>query len=247
MIPHHTVTGDGPALVLSHSLGTTLEMWDPQAGALAERFMLIRYDTRGHGGSDLPPGPYEIADLGRDVVELLDHLGVERAHVAGLSLGGMIAMWLGINAPERVDRLALLCTSARMGPPQMWADRAATVREHGTQAIVDSTLERWLTEEYRSTHDTGPLREMFVGVSGEGYARGCGVIEHMDQIADLERIAAPTLVIGGAQDPATPPDEHAARIAAAIPDARLEVLDPGAHLVNVERPDEVTRLLLEHF
>ena len=152
MIPHHTVTGpdDAPVLVLSNSLGATMEMWDPQADALAERFRLVRYDQRGHGGSETPPGPYSIEDMGRDVLGLLDHLGVDRAHVAGLSLGGMAAMWLGFNAPERVDRLVLLCTSPLMGPAQMWADRAVTVREQGTQAIVDATLERWFTEDYRA-------------------------------------------------------------------------------------------------
>jgi 3-oxoadipate enol-lactonase len=248
MIPHHTVTGphDAPTLVLSNSLGATLEMWDAQAERLAERFRLVRYDTRGHGLSATPPGPYSIDDVGRDVVELLDHLDVERAHVAGLSLGGMTAMWLGINAPRRVDRLVLLCTSARMGPAQMWADRAVTVREQGTQALVDATMERWLTEGYRATHTIEPLRQMFVGVDDEGYASCCAVIEHMDQTAGLPSIEASTLVVAGAQDPATPPHEHAERIAASIPGARLEVLDPGAHLVNVERPEAVTDLILEH-
>jgi 3-oxoadipate enol-lactonase len=248
MIPHHTVTGpdDAPVLVLSNSLGTTLGMWDPQAEALAERFRLVRYDTRGHGGSDIPPGPYSIDDLGQDVLELLDHLGVARAHVAGLSLGGMTAIWLGINAPERVDKLVLICTSPLMGPAQMWADRAVTVREQGTQAIVDSTLERWLTDGYRAEHSTDALRAMFVGVDDEGYASCCAVIEHMDQTAGLAAITARTMVIGGAQDPATPPDQHATKIAAAIPDSRLEILDPGAHLVTVERPEAVTRLILEH-
>jgi len=162
MIPHHTVTGphDAPVLVLSNSLGTTLEMWDAQAQALAERFRLVRYDTRGHGRSDTPPGPYTIDDVGRDVVELLDHVGAERAHVAGVSLGGMTAMWLAIHAPQRVDRLVLLCTSPRMGPAETWRERSATVREHGTQAIVDATMERWLTEDYRATHDISQLPEV---------------------------------------------------------------------------------------
>jgi len=248
MIPHHTVTGphDAPVLVLSNSLGTTLEMWDAQAQALAERFRLVRYDTRGHGRSDTPPGPYTIDDVGRDVVELLDHVGAERAHVAGVSLGGMTAMWLAIHAPQRVDRLVLLCTSPRMGPAETWRERSATVREHGTQAIVDATMERWLTEDYRATHDISALVEMFNGIDDEGYANCCAIIERMDQTAGLAQIGAPTLVIGGAQDPSTPPAEHAARIAAAIPGARLEVLDPGAHLINVERPDEVTALIAGH-
>ena len=248
MIPHHRVTGpeDAPVLVLSNSLGTTLNMWDPQVKPLSRHFRLVRYDTRGHGGSDTPPGPYSIDDVGRDVLELLDHLQVEKAHFAGLSLGGMTGQWLGINAPERVDKLVLLCTSPKMGPAQMWIDRAKTVREQGTEAIVDGTFERWFTEGFRAQHDLGDLRAMFVGVPDEGYASCCAIIERMDLTDGLPNISAPTLVIGGAQDPATPPDDHAAVIAGAIPRARLEVLDPGAHLLNVERAQEVTDLIREH-
>jgi 3-oxoadipate enol-lactonase len=248
MIPFHTVTGreDAPVLVLSNSLGATLEMWDPQAQTLAEHFRLVRYDTRGHGGSKTPPGPYSLDDVGNDVIELLDHLGVARAHIAGLSLGGMTAMWLAINAPERVEKLVLLCTSPRMGPPQTWADRAVTVREQGTGAIVDATLERWFTEDYRAQHDVSAIREMFIGIDDEGYANCCSIIEHMDLVPNLDGISASTLIIAGAQDPAAPPAEHAEKIAAGVPGSRLEVLDPGAHLVNVERPEAVTTLILEH-
>ena len=248
MIPHHIVTGpeDAPVLVLSNSLGTTHEMWDPQADALAERFRLVRYDTRGHGGSPTPHGPYDIEEVGGDVIDLLDHLGVEKAHIAGLSLGGMTAMWLGIATPLRIDRLVLLCTSPLMGPPELWRDRSALVRAQGTEAIVDATLERWLTADYRASHDIAWLRDMFVGVDDEGYANCCSIIQHMDLTANLAQIVAPTLVIGGAQDPATPPAQHAEKIAQAIVGARLEILDPGAHLISVERPDTVTELILEH-
>jgi 3-oxoadipate enol-lactonase len=246
---HHIATGrhGAPVLVLSNSLGATLETWDPQVQALGARFRLVRYDTRGHGLSATPPGPYSIDDLGRDVVELLDRLDVERAHIAGLSLGGMTAMWLAINAPQRIDKLVLLCTSAKLGPAQMWADRAVTARERGTEALVDATLERWLTTGYRARHDLSRLRAMYNDdVDDEGYASCCAVIERMDLTPGLPAIAAPTLIIAGAQDPATPPDPHAETIARAIPGARLEVLDPGAHLVNVERPEAVTNLILEH-
>jgi 3-oxoadipate enol-lactonase len=249
VIPHHTVTGPehAPALVLSNSLGSSLAMWDPQAPALAERFRLVRYDIRGHGQSPVPPAPYTIDDVGRDLLDLLDHLELERAHVAGLSLGGMTGMWLGINAPGRLGRLVLLCTSARLGPPELWADRAETVREQGTEAIAAAGVGRWLTEGFR--HDNpdiaAELEAMIAATPAEGYAACCGVIEHMDLTDQLRSIAAPTLVIAGAQDPATPP-AHAERIAAGIPDARVEVLDPGAHLVNVEQPEAVTRLIVEH-
>jgi 3-oxoadipate enol-lactonase len=248
MIPFHTITGpeDAPVLVLSNSLGVTLEMWDPQAEKLAERFRLVRYDTRGHGSSATPPGPYRLDDVGNDVIELLDHLDVGRAHIAGVSLGGMTAMWLAINAPERVDRLVLLCTSPLMGPAQTWVDRAATVREHGTEAIADATLERWFTEDYRARHDVSAIREMLVNTDDEGYANCCSIIEHMDLVPNLDGISASTLIIAGAQDPSAPPAEHAEKIAAGVPGSRLEILDPGAHLVSVERPEPVTRLILEH-
>jgi 3-oxoadipate enol-lactonase len=244
MIPHHIVTGDGPPLVLSNSLGTTLYLWEDHINALAEDFTVIRYDHRGHGQSETPPGPYTLDDLGQDVVELLDHLQIARAHVAGVSLGGMTAMWLGIHAPERVDKLALLATSARMGPPEMWRERAQLVREQGTQAIVDATLQRWLSPAYDDQHAINWLRETFVGIDDEGYANCCHAIETMDLIPYLDGISAPTLVIGGAHDPATPPEEHAKRIAEGIPGARLEILD-GAHLINVECADGVVRLLRE--
>src|SRR6185437_7912185 len=150
------------ALVLSNSLGSDLSMWDPQAEALAERFRLVRYDTRGHGRSPVPDGPYTIDHAGQDALALLDHLGIERAHWAGLSLGGMTGMWLGINAPERLDRLVLLCTSAQLGPAETWRERAETVRTQGTEAVAEAGVGRWLTERYRDEHpDTAAwLRDM---------------------------------------------------------------------------------------
>ena len=249
MTVHHVIDGpsDAPVVLLSNSLGSTLAMWDPQVPALAERFRVVRYDHRGHGGSPVPPGPYELADVASDALALLDRLGVERAHVCGLSLGGMVGMWLAIHAPERVGRLGLLCTSAKLGPPSMWQERAATVRAEGTEAIADAGIGRWLTAGFAERHPdmAAALRAMIAGQPDEGYAELCGVIERMDLVADLGRIAAPTLVIAGAEDPATPP-EHAERIAAAVPGARLEVLDGAAHLANVEQPEAVTALLLDH-
>jgi 3-oxoadipate enol-lactonase len=249
VIVHHEVTGpaDAPPLVLSNSLGADLRMWDPQAEALAERFRLVRYDTRGHGGSPVPDGPYSIDHVGQDALALLDHLEIERAHWVGLSLGGMTGMWLAINAPERLDRLVLLCTSAQLGPPETWRERAETVRAQGTEAVADAGIGRWLTERFRAEHpDTAAwLREMIAATPDSGYAACCAVIEHMDLTPGLAGISAPTLIIAGAQDPTTPP-EHGERIAAAVPDARLEVLDPAAHLANVEQPEAVTRLILEH-
>ena len=249
MIVHHVVTGpaDAPPLILSNSLGADLRMWDAQAEELAERFRLVRYDTRGHGGSTVPDGPYTIDHLGQDLLALLDHLEIERAHFAGLSLGGMTGLWLAVHAPERLLRLALLSTSAQLGPPETWRERAQTVRAQGTEAVADAGVGRWLTAGFREAHPgtAAWLRDMIAATPDAGYAAACAVIEHMDLTAGLAGIPAPTLVIAGAQDPATPP-EHAERIVAAIPQARLEVLDPAAHLANVEQPEAVTRLILEH-
>jgi 3-oxoadipate enol-lactonase len=243
VIPHHIVTGDGPPLVLANSLGSNLHMWDAQAQPLARHFRLIRFDARGHGASDVPPGPYEIGDFGRDVVELLDHLEIERASVAGISLGGMTAMWLGINAPERVERLIPTCTSAKLGPPQMWRERAATVRERGVGAIAPAVAKNWVTD---ALADRRPeLEAMLAATPADGYVASCEAVEHMDLLPQLHQIAAATLVISGRDDPSTPP-EHGEKIAAAIPGARFELLDGAAHLANLERGDEIIRLYLEH-
>jgi 3-oxoadipate enol-lactonase len=247
---HHVVDGPpgAPALVLSPSLGSTLEMWAPQVPALAERRRVVRHDHRGHGESPVPSGPYELADLAADALALLDALGLERVDWCGLSLGGMVGMWLAAHAPERIDRLALCCTSARVGPPAMWAERAATVRAEGTEAIADAGIGRWLTAGFARAEPAVAawLRAMIVATPDEGYIACCGAIERMDLEPVLGRIRAPTLVIAAAEDPATPP-VHAERIAAAIPGARLEILAGAAHLANVERPEAVTRSLLEHF
>lgn len=243
MIPHHVVTGDGPPLVLGNSLGASLAMWDGEAGALAERFRVIRFDARGHGASEVPPGPYAIGDFGRDAIELLDHLGIERASVAGVSLGGMAAMWLGIHAPERISRLVPICTSAKLGPPETWSERAAAVRAHGTGAIAQAVAARWVTD---ALADLRPqLEAMIAATPDDGYVASCAAIEHMDLLPRLHEITAPTLVIAAAQDQAAPP-EHGERIAAAIEGARLEVLDGAAHLANLERGDEIVRLIVEH-
>lgn len=247
---HHVETGaaQAPAVVLINSLGSTLEMWEPQVAPLAVGHRVVRFDLRGHGRSPVPPGPYTLADLGADVVALLDRLGIERASICGLSLGGMVAMWLGAHAPERVDRLALCCTSAALGPPEMWRDRAALVRAEGTAAVADAVVDRWLTPGYAHAHpgERDRLRAMIAATPAEGYASCCAAIEHMDLDGALERIAAPTLVVAGADDPATPPD-HGARIAARIPGARMAVVADAAHLANVQQPGEITALLLRHF
>jgi 3-oxoadipate enol-lactonase len=245
---HHTVDGpDGaPLLVLGSSLGTSGAMWQPQLAGLVSRFRVVRYDHRGHGSSPVPPGPYRIEDLGMDLLALLDHLGLDRVHLGGLSLGGMVAMWLAAHAPERVDRLVLLCTSARLGPPETWVRRAASVRAGGMETIAEAVLARWFTPGFVERHPgvVGWARRLLFTTPPEGYAGCCAAIGKMDLIPVLGRITAPTLVIAGAEDPATPPD-HGALIAAGIPGARLTVVPGAAHLANVEQPDEIDRLLPE--
>lgn len=239
---------DGPVVVLSGSLGSDVRMWQPQVAPLADAgYRVVRHDHRGHGGSPVPPEPYELDDLGRDATRLLDTLGAARVHWVGLSLGGMLGMWLAAHRPERIASLTACCTSAKLGPPEMWADRARTVREHGTGAIAEAVVRRWFTPAW---FEANPERaryyeQMVAAIPAEGYAGCCGAIERMDLLDALADIAAPTLVIAGAEDPATPP-EHGERIAAGVQNGRLEVVDGSAHLGNAERPEAFTSLLLDH-
>ena len=249
MIPNHQVEGapDAPVLLLGGSLGTSLEMWDGQL-ALAGSLRIVRFDHRGHGQSPSPPGPYEIEDLARDVIDLMDALEIERAFYAGLSIGGMLGMWLGANAPERVERLVLICTSSQMGPATMWQERAATVRAAGTtEPIADAVVDRWLTPAFANEHPEARarLRAMLVSADPQGYAACCGAIERMDLRGELSRITAPALVISGADDLATPL-EHQRVIAESIPGARHEIVSPAAHVAAVEQHDAVNRLIEEH-
>jgi 3-oxoadipate enol-lactonase len=239
---------DGAPLLLGGSLGTTRAMWDPQLPALAEAHRVIRFDHRGHGRSPVPEGPYSLDDLGGDVLALMGRLGMERVSYCGVSLGGMVGQWLAINAPDRIARLVLISTSAHMPPAEAWHERAAAVRQAGTPAAVaDAVVARWFTPAYaeRRPRVVAHYREMISSVPAEGYAACCEAIAAMDLRRGLPRIAAPTLVVAGAQDPSTPPD-HTETIAHAVPRARLEVLDPGAHLLSVERAEEVTGLILDH-
>jgi len=246
---HHRLEGapDAPVLVLSHSLGCSLEMWDPQAPALAERYRLLRYDLRGHGSSPAPPGPYAIADLGADLLALLDRLEVRRAHLCGLSLGAMVSLWLAARHPERVDRLVACCTSAFLGPAAGWHERAALVRARATAHVAETILARWFTPELRASHPerVARVRAALETTPAEGYAGCCEAIAAMDLRPELGAVRAPTLAIAGGRDPATPP-EHLAAIARALPHGRVAVVEGAAHLANVEQPERVTALILEH-
>ncbi|RIV37613.1 3-oxoadipate enol-lactonase [Micromonospora radicis] len=238
---------DAPLLLLGSSLGTTGAMWQPQLATLTQRFRVVRYDHLGHGRSAAPPGPYTIDLLGRQVLALIDDLGADRVHYAGLSLGGMVGMWLAAHAPDRIDRLALVCTSAALGPADGWRARAATAYAGRLDTIADTVVQRWFTPAFVAARPeiVAAYRSMLTATPAAGYAGCCEAIAGMDLRADLTAVRAPTLVIAAADDPATPP-EHAADIAERIPSARLVVLDDAAHLANVEQPEQVGRLLAAH-
>jgi 3-oxoadipate enol-lactonase len=246
---HYEVAGpeQAPVVVLANSLGATLRMWDPQLEPLTRSFRVIRFDTRGHGGSPVPPGPYTIDELTDDVLELLDHLELEKVHYVGLSLGGMIGMRLAAQHPDRVDRLTLLCTSARLGPASMWHERAAKVREHGTASVAEAVVARWYTKPFQETHPDviAADTEMIGSIPPEGYSGCCEAIAAMDLTTQLPHISAPTLVIAGADDVAIPLD-HLARIAEAIPAADLLVVPSAAHLASAEQPELISEAILRH-
>lgn len=227
-----------PVLVFSNSLAADMGSWDEVAERLAPHARIVRYDARGHGRSDVPGGPVTLADLGRDVLALLDALGIGKAAVCGLSLGGMTGMWLAIHAPQRVTGLALANTAASFPPPTLWRERADAARASGSVAgFVEPTLGRWFTAGFRAA---APDRVAAIGraiaaTPAAGYAAACEVLAETDLLPELGRIACPTLVIAGQHDPSSPP-ARGEEIVAAVPGATLVTLD-AAHLSAVEAPD----------
>jgi 3-oxoadipate enol-lactonase len=247
---NHRITGpaEAPVVVLGNSLGTALAMWDPQVRALSEHFRVVTFDQRGHGASPVPPGPYSMSELGADVVGLLDQLGIERASHVGLSIGGMAGIWLAANAPERLERLVLMCTSAYAPPASRWHERAAAVRAAGTtETIADAVVERWFTPAWAAAHPNAfaAHRAMIAATDPDGYCGCCEAIATMDLREQLPRISVPTLVISAADDLALP-TEHQRLLADAIPGARFELLADAAHIASAQQPDLVNRLIEEH-
>jgi 3-oxoadipate enol-lactonase len=241
----HEIAGPpgAPVLVLTGSLGTRRSMWAPQARALAGRFRVVCCDVRGHGDSPVPMGPYSIADLGGDLLALLDHLELQRAYLCGLSIGGMISMWVAAHAPARVERLIVCCTTARFGPAAAatYRERAQTVRADGLEGLADGVLERWFTPEFAAERPevVARMRAELAATPAEGYAACCEALAGLDLSAELSRITAPTLVIAGARDQATPP-AHGEAIAAAVAGARFVSLPDAGHLASVQSPEPVT-------
>jgi 3-oxoadipate enol-lactonase len=244
---------DAPVLVLSNPIGTTRDVWSHQVPVLSRHFRLVRYEPRGHGApgaqSPAPDGPYTIAELGADVLDLLNDYGIERFAVAGVSLGGMTGIWLAANAPERVTALAVCCAALTPMPnAQAWHDRAVLVRGQGMAPLADTVVPRWFTPAFmaREPAAVATVTAMLTGTSPAGYA-GCGeAIAALDLRPQLSRVQAPTLVLSGAEDIAAPPSvgAYTARV---IPGARLAVIPAASHFAHYEKPGPVTDALATHF
>lgn len=248
-LAHDLVPGPegAPTVVLSNSLGSTRAMWDRVVPGLAEHFSVLRYDTRGHGGSEVLPGPATLDGLVDDLETLLDELGLERVHAVGLSLGGSTVLRLAAREPDRVDRVVALCTSAWFGPSLPWHERAALVRTDGTGAVASAVVQRWYSPGFlaRETDRVAAAEAMVAATPAEGYAAACEAIADLDLRPDLASITAPVLAIAGADDPATPPDALRA-IAEGVRDGRLLVVPDSAHLACDEQPETITAAILEH-
>jgi 3-oxoadipate enol-lactonase len=244
----YEISGTGPVVTFSHSLASDLSMWDGLAAALADRYTVLRYDTRGHGGSDAPEGPYSFAQLAGDVVGLLDALNIERSHFVGLSMGGMIAQHFGLAHPHRLGKLVIASSSSRTPPEAraLWDERIALARSQGMRAHVEATLGRWFTPPYRAAHPEVMARigALIAATPVAGYA-GCGAaICDLDLTEKLGAVRAPTLVVVGADDPGTPP-ALSETIAKAIPGARLEVVPAASHLLCIEQATTFNHLVGE--
>ncbi len=227
-----------PVLILSNSLGTTHRMWDPQVAAFTTHFRLLRYDTRGHGQSSATPGPYTVEKLGWDVVHLLDYLQLERVHFCGLSMGGMIGMFLGANAANRFRKIVLCNTAAKIGTLGTWNARIDAVQKGGMQAVAAGIVERWLTPAYRASHvaETAAVLRMLEQANPDGYVACCAAVRDLDQRETLQNIQVPALVLAGTHDPATLPADGQF-LAKHIPGAGYVEVN-AAHLSNIEAQDE---------
>jgi 3-oxoadipate enol-lactonase/4-carboxymuconolactone decarboxylase len=241
-----TGTYDAPPILFSNSLGTSLEMWDEVIRGVAPYYRCIRYDTRGHGRSEVIASPASITDLAADAAGLLDALGIQSAHIAGLSIGGMTAQALAVANPDKVRTLSLFATSAHMPPASLWEERIRAVRAEGIAPLAAATMERWFTQGFRerAPEKVEGVRARLLTTPAEGYAVCCGAIAQMDLREPIRSIKAPALIIAGGDDPATTP-AMAEDIKSRITYAELTVLSPAAHLLAVERPEAVIAHLLE--
>jgi 3-oxoadipate enol-lactonase len=245
---NHEVYGppDAAPVVLVHSLGTALGLWDRLATELVERHRVVRLDLRGHGWSPAPHGPYTVDDLADDVVGLADQLHVDRFALVGLSIGGAVGQNLALREPQRLTALVACCTGPKLGDPADWRDRAARVRAEGMACLVESSIARWFTPTFAARHpeEVDRIVRMLLTTPPEGYAASCEAVAAFDLTDRLGDVRAPTRVIAGTHDPVAPPD-LGQRMADAIPDADLVVLDAG-HLANVGLPERFNAAVLEH-
>jgi 3-oxoadipate enol-lactonase len=234
---------NAPVLMLAHSLGTDARLWDAQIPDLASRYRVLRYDSRGHGGSTAAQGDYTLARLGRDALQLIDALGMETVSFCGISLGGMVGQWLASHAPDRLASLALCNTSAYMGPPESWDARIAAVRAGGMAAVENAVIQRWFTADFLASASfaIAHARSMLLATTPVGYAGCCAAIRDMDMRNDVGT-GRPTLIIAGLHDQATPPS-HSQALLSRFPAGRLAIL-PAAHLSNLEQPRLFTDALL---
>lgn len=244
----YTVMGhrDNPMLVMSSALGTTRSMWDAQH-PLATHHALLVYDHRGLGASPAPPGPYSVDDMGADVLSLIDKLGARTVSFCGVSLGGMVGLWLAANHPDRISSLVVMATLSRLQPAATLTERAAAVRAHGIGSVADGVVARWFTDRFAREHPK-TLRgyvEALTAMDAEGYAACCEALAACDLRTAIHRVDAPTLIIAGAEDPVVP-TASAVLFGASFRDAETAVVPHAAHLMNVEQPDIVNRLVLEH-
>jgi 3-oxoadipate enol-lactonase len=240
----------GPTLMLSNSLGCTLQMWEPQMRALTQVFRVIRYDRRGHGKSSVPPGPYSVERFGRDVLAILDDLNIERTHWCGLSMGGMVGQWLGAHAPERLGKIVLANTSCHYPDRAIWDARIKAVKEGGLASVADAVIGGWLTQDFRERQPdvAARMKAMLTATPVEGYLACCEALATLDLRDDLPKIKSPTLVIAGRYDKSTP-IAMAEAIRSQIPGASMTIVD-AAHISNVEAPlafnDAVLGFLTQH-
>ncbi|HZN23818.1 MAG TPA: 3-oxoadipate enol-lactonase [Burkholderiales bacterium] len=247
---NYVIEGEGPWLTMSHSLACNVSMWDEQAKLLSRRFKVLRYDTRGHGASSAPQGPYTLEQLADDAKALFDALGIRRTHWLGLSMGGMIGQTFALKYPGFFQSMVLADTTSRRPPnaEQMWGDRVRTAREKGMDGVVESTLERWFTEPYRQTRKdvTDRIGDAIRATPVEGFAGCCAAIAKVDVLDRLKEIRCPTLVIVGEQDHGTPP-EAAKSIQANLPGSELVIIPSAAHLSNVEQADAFNKALVSFY
>ncbi len=234
-----------PVVMLSNSLLSSYPMWDDQIDALTEHFQVLRYDTRGHGGTDAPEGPYSIDLFVEDATGLLDSLGIEKVHFVGLSMGGFIAQLIAAKHPERVISATLCDTACVMPPASLWNDRIETAECDGIEALIDGTLERWFTAPFHTTgvEAINKIRDMIRATGVQGYVNCCKAIRDMDQCHILGDIKTPTNIIVGEDDPACPVSA-AETLHAGITGSKLVILKNAAHLPNIEKKDEFNEVLM---